>query len=1029
MTATNRSERATFYGVLVCFLLSGFAGLLYQTAWTREFAFVFGTSEVAVAVVLAGYMAGLAAGAALAGRLIRFVSRPLLLYGLLEAGIAVSALLAPMAIHGVLDLSITLFGGLDQLPEADVLGRSLFQLVSSLAILFVPTALMGATLPLLARYTVHEDRQIGARIGTLYSINTAGAVLGAIATAFVILPALGLRLTVWLGASVNVTVFVIAALIARASPALAVPKREPVATSVGRANAILPIMLVGGFASFAYEVLWTRLLGQLLGGTVYAFATMLASFLAGIAIGSAIAAPLARTRRAAVAGLVIAEIGLALAARLAFLGLDRLPELAASIGASGGAGFHPVRDAFMSALVLLPSTLFLGATFPFAVRIFARDADDAAQASARVYAWNTLGGVAGALAGGLWLMPELGFAQTMRAMSVLNVLLAIAACFLFMPPRRLLAAGSAVIAVVLAFAPIDEPWRLLHVMALGGQVVDDDLAFFRVGRSSTVMLTVGSQGWGLRTNGLPESTIQRVERDDGLQGARWLSALPVLVNPKATSMLVVGLGGGVIVESVPNVIKTIDVVELEPVVVEANAFVAGRRALDPLADPRVNIHINDVRGAMALTTKKWDIVASQPSHPWTPGASHLYTREFASLVAEHLNPGGVFLQWIGMPFVDRDLLLGLVGSAADAFEHVSVYAISGSFLILGSDLPVTVGRDAQVAIDADPTAFARAGILAAEDGWVAERIDGDTVSRLVEGAARSTDEHNLMLTRSPQILGKDGKDTDWPSFLAEHDSVSTMDTSGRDVLYTVRRLILEGQAARAKELAPRIEDPLRALVARGYLELGRGDARWAAESFRSALTRKPDLHEAAAPLFLLALKQGTRIGPLAARGLSSEGRTVMRAQRLAVANDMRGLRALDSELAGVAIRDPLFPLAMLLRAQWRVEASQAELAGEAFEIVRQAQWLSDRPAPFLLLRARAAATLGLLEQAEVDLRKALSRVVAGDLSELERAQARALLDQLPLAPQGSKRSTMLQALDRLDPSRSFQDRSNRNRTR
>jgi spermidine synthase len=1017
------SASASFLGVLVCLALSGFAGLLYQTAWTREFAFVFGTSEIAVAVVLAGYMAGLAAGAALAGRLVGYARRPLLLYGVLEAGIALGALAAPYAIHGILDLSVSLFGGLPEPPGAESFGRAAFQLGASLAILFVPTALMGATLPLLARYCVHEEQQIGSRIGTLYAVNTLGAVGGAVATAFFLLPALGLRQTVWLGAAINLAVFLLAALIARATPATidaptAEERTAAPPTSPSGPRAILALMMVGGFASFAYEVLWTRLLGQLLGGTVYAFATMLASFLAGIAIGSAIAAPLARTRRGAVTGFVVTEIGLALAARAAFLGLDRLPEVAATMG--GGAGYHPVRDALMSAFVLLPSTLFLGATFPFAVRIFARDADDAAPASARVYAWNTVGGVAGALAGGLWLMPGLGFANTMLGLSVTNAVIALVACFLVAPPRRLLAGAATAAAVGLALAPIDEPWRLLRVMALGGQVVDDDLAFFKVGRSSTVMLTVSPEGWGLRTNGLPESTIQRVEREDGLVGARWLSGLPVLINPAARSMLVVGFGGGVIVESVPNVIETIDVVELEPVVVEANAFVAGRRVIDPLADPRVRIHINDVRGALALTSKKWDIVASQPSHPWTPGASHLYTYEFAKLVREHLNPGGVFLQWIGMPFVDRELFLGLVAAARDAFEHVAVYEVSGSFLILGSDEPPLVGADAQTAIDADPVAFARAGVVASEDGWVQQRLDESEIERLIAGVARSTDEHNLMLTRSPQILGHGNGDKDWGEFLKDRDAIVNAAPEGLDLLYAVRRLVLSRNPDRARLIADRIEDPVEQLVARGYIEAARGDARWAAETFRAALARKPDAHEAAAALALSALASGARLGPLAEAGLAASGRLVVRASRLAAQGDVAGLRAMDAELGALAVRDPMFAAAATLRGRWRVETGEVRLAGEAFDILRRAQILSDRPAAAQLLRARAAEVLGQPEQAQVDLRAALrSAGVTGGLSERDLVDARILLDRLPLAPRGSIRQGLLQNLDRLTSPRMF----------
>ena len=207
--------------LLACFLFSGLAALIYETAWTREFSFVFGTSDLAVATVLAAYMAGLAAGAALAGRYAARLARPILVYGLLELGIAISALAVPFAIAAARLLYVALFGSQEALPDAGGLATPLFYLACSFLILFVPTALMGATLPLLARYAVREDAQIGTRIGTLYAVNTAGAVGGVVLAGFVLLPEVGLRATIACAAAVNALVFGAAWALARSAPALA----------------------------------------------------------------------------------------------------------------------------------------------------------------------------------------------------------------------------------------------------------------------------------------------------------------------------------------------------------------------------------------------------------------------------------------------------------------------------------------------------------------------------------------------------------------------------------------------------------------------------------------------------------------------------------------------------------------------------------------------------------------------------------------------------------------------------------------
>src|SRR5688500_5599420 len=202
-----------------CFVLSGIAALIYQTAWTRQFAIVFGTSELAIATVLAAYMGGLALGALLAERFLPHVVRPVLTYALLEIGIAASAIFAVPALLWLANLALqAFFGDQPTPPDSDHAGTTVFYLLSAFLALALPTTLMGATLPMLARYAVAEEAQIGRRIGLLYAMNTAGAVLGALLTAFALLPELGLSRTVWFAAAVNGLVFILAVMLAKRVP-------------------------------------------------------------------------------------------------------------------------------------------------------------------------------------------------------------------------------------------------------------------------------------------------------------------------------------------------------------------------------------------------------------------------------------------------------------------------------------------------------------------------------------------------------------------------------------------------------------------------------------------------------------------------------------------------------------------------------------------------------------------------------------------------------------------------------------------
>jgi len=314
-------------GVAGCFLLSGFAALLYQMAWMRLFSTTFGTSEIAVATVLSAYMGGLALGAALAGRLVQLIRRPVLFYGLLEATIAISALLVPVLLSAAGLLYAAVLGNQASIPNATGWSQPLFYFVVAFAVLMVPTACMGATLPVLTRYVVSRDDQIGRRVGGLYAINTLGAVCGAIVAGFVLLPQLGLRGTVWCGVLVNILVFAIAVLVARASTPASRSDSEaapaPEDEQFRYARMILPIMTLSGVCTFVYEVLWTRLLSHILGGSVAAFALMLASFLSGIALGSMVASRIAKTRAVAARAFVISQLGIAATSVLIYYSLDR----------------------------------------------------------------------------------------------------------------------------------------------------------------------------------------------------------------------------------------------------------------------------------------------------------------------------------------------------------------------------------------------------------------------------------------------------------------------------------------------------------------------------------------------------------------------------------------------------------------------------------------------------------------------------------------------------------------------------------
>jgi spermidine synthase len=992
--------------VLACFALSGFAALLYQTAWTHEFAFVFGTSELAVATVLAAYMGGLSLGSAVAGRLAPRIRRPVLAYGLLELGVALAALGVPRAVAASTALTVALFGGAPEPPAAAGALLPAFQLLLAFAILLVPTALMGATLPLLARHAVRGEEELGPRIAVLYAANTAGAVLGTLAAAFALLPALGLRGAVQVGVAANALVFALAAAIARRAPAAPpaaaapAPATEP---GAGRRRWVLPLILVSGAVSFGYEVLWTRLLAFVLGGSVYAFATMLASFLVGIAAGSALATRAARTPAAAARGFAVAQLCVAAASLAAFRAVDALPGL---VGPAAGA--LPGRAALAGGLLLLPSTLAIGATFPLAVRVLARGPADAGPASARVYAWNTLGAIAGALGAGFALIPALGFERSAALFAAVSLALALTSALALAPRSNGLALVSAAGLALLPWVHPAAPERLLRSSPLARAPVAGEIVYSAVGRSATVLLVESQGAWKLRSNGLPEAAILPPGRFRADDVNAWLAALPTLLRPAARSLLVVGLGGGALLEAAPASLASIDVIELEPQIVEANRRVAAVRARDPLADPRVHIVENDARGALLLTRRRWDAIVSQPSHPWTAGASHLYTREFFELVKGHLAPGGVFVQWIGLGFVDEGLLRALVSTLTSVFPQVRVYQ--------PGDLPALLFAASQEAFPpesvledarrADAAACDALALFDPEDLAAALRLDAEGARRFAAGAPVIRDDRNLLEMRAPRVRGRALKSRELDALFAPFDPLAS--PRGLRAALLVRRLAARSETARARRVAAAAEDPASRRLAAALLEAARGGAA-AETALRAVLAAEPGATDARAALALWEQRtRGAEAAAQVAGGLPAPEAAVAAGWLAASRGDWRAVARLDPDLEVVAPHSVLHPEALRLRVRWRLETadggerSRAVFLANALAALRLGH--ADR-----LLRVRAASAAGLAAAALGDLEE----LAGADRSPAGRRGVLAALRELPADPALAARRDALEA--RLSP--------------
>jgi spermidine synthase len=932
-------------GVAGCFLLSGFAALLYQMAWMRQFSTVFGTSETAVATVLSAYMGGLALGAALAGRIVKLIRRPVLFYGILEAAIAVSALSVPVLLTAAGYLYATVLGGQPSIPDAAGWGQPLFYFVVAFAVLMVPTACMGATLPVLTRYVVSSDDQIGRRVGGLYAINTLGAVCGAIAAGFVLLPSVGLRGTVWSGVFVNILVFGIAVLVAKASTPTPQPDSEvtpaPQDEAFRYAGMILPIMTLSGVCTFVYEVLWTRLLSHILGGSVAAFAIMLASFLSGIAIGSIVASRFARTRAIAATAFVASQLGIAATSVLIYYSLNQYLQADLEYQVNVLAAF----------LVLMPATLFIGATFPLAVRIYAADANVAARSSARVYAWNTLGAIFGAAIAGFFLVPLLKYEGAIRAMVLLNLALAAAAAAIRPTARRpSLAVSVAFLGIAATLYFPSAPERILRFSPMM-ETASGEIVYYDVGRSATVLVFEQDGELRFRNNGLPEAAAVPLGTPPMLDSQRLLGAFPVLIRPDTRSALIVGLGAGKAVTGLPPTVEEVDVIELEPKVIAANEAVSERRKYNPMQDPRLSIFINDARSALALTSKKYDMIVSQPSHPWSAGASHLYTTEYMQLVAEHLHDGGVFLQWINSQFVDEELLQSLCATILDVYPHVRIYQWAPQVLFfVASDQPMDVERQILTTgrpfRDA-PLFYLELGVATVEDVVAALMMDEQGVREFAAGSRVITDDFNMMAMESAALM-REGRELDleklantfrpWVPVLNADSWVHELP----DQALAFSRIADRYVSLLARQYLPELVGALlqaknpQALLIAGDIRSGEGEREAAREMFTEALQALPDSNSAKYALVepwlrYLGRDQAPEQISTLANSMSGSGRAVIEASRAVAQRNLQAVADLDSQLAAAGPADPWFTEAVKLRIDWRSSVANPELTQQFSE--------------------------------------------------------------------------------------------------
>lgn len=691
-----RISFTTFTALTLLYFASGAVGLVDEVIFFKYLSLSFGATAHASGAVLVAFMGGLALGATAAARLDARVSRPLLVYGLLELAVGVACAGSPWLFGAVGRLYASMAQGTSSLATLELVRGGL-----AAAVVLLPTVAMGATLPLVARVAGAATGG-GWRVATLYAANTAGGALGSLLGAYAILPALGLSTSLRVGAVVSAVIGLTAVALSRR--AATAPPQVPIGTTSTPDVASRPpagVMLAAaasGLLVFASEVVFIHLLALVDGTSVYVFGLVLAVFLVALAAGAGASRTLARWAGESALPVSLALAGLVLAASLPVW--DRLPDVFVAAGPSVSAWWQRevVRGLVAALAIGLPATC-MGMTFPLVLSALAPRADRGAS-TGRATAVNTVASMAGSLLAGFVLLPALGSQRACDAIAIAYVAVAL---LVPAPQRRWTGALALATALLVVAAP---RWDLARLSSGAnvyferqpeqGQVVwiDEDL------HGGVVTVTRAGDITTLWTNG-------KYQGDTGWQMApqRGFADIPAMFAPRFERALVIGLGTGVTVqETATYPFRRVDVAELSPGIVKAARAFFGAVNGGVLDDPRVLIRFEDGRNLLVMDHERYDLVTVELTSIWFAGAANLYNREFYEIAATRLSDGGVLSQWVQLHHTTLREVASQIATARAVFAHAAFFARGQGVLVMSAQpLQARPGADLGGLVFADET--------------------------------------------------------------------------------------------------------------------------------------------------------------------------------------------------------------------------------------------------------------------------------------------------------------------------------------
>ncbi len=697
--------------LILLFAASGCSALIYEIVWYQLLQLVIGSTAVSLGVLLATFMGGLCLGSLALPR-IRAANdkHPLRVYAAIELGIGLCGILVLFLIPLVDKIYIAAVG--------HGLSAILFRALICGVCLLPPTFLMGASLPAISRWVTTTSRGV-AWLGLLYAGNTAGAVFGCLLAGFYLLRVYDMATATFVAAAINLAGAAIAYVLSSRLPNHATPEDDtpqnpadlapaPVAQLTTQPPSTNPwpiyiAIALSGACALGAEIVWTRLLGLLLGATVYTFSIILAVFLIGLGLGSGVGAILSRRLNAAAVLGYCQFLLVAAIAWTAFTLSKSLPYWPINPLISSGPAFTFQIDFARVIWTILPATLFWGASFPLGLAAAARRDEDPGRLVSAIYAANTAGAIIGALAFSLILIPSIGTANSERAMIVISAVAAIAVLAPYIRASRSKVAAAWLVLGLIAtgFLTAEVTPVPGDLIAYGRRIMNSighsQILYTGEGMNSSIAITRWEDGAiQFHVSGKVEASSESYD----MRLQRMLGHLPALLHRDPRSVLVVGFGAGVTAGSfvVHPEIQRIAICEMEKLIPPVATEYFANENYNVMHDPRTQIIYDDARHFVLTTREKFDIITSDPIHPWVKGSATLYSKEYFELVREHLNPGGIVTQWVPLYETDDATVKSEIATFFAVFPNGTIWAnsINGGgydIVLLGEANPEKINVD------------------------------------------------------------------------------------------------------------------------------------------------------------------------------------------------------------------------------------------------------------------------------------------------------------------------------------------------